>query len=109
MQVIERLRRMSSSQPIILKPGALVFLQDTFHALHISNPHLPSMFEIIGGMAWAEPAADYQIHYFTIIVQSNIYPPVKYPIIYSIIAILTFYLDPNWSSVILLLPLIGQC
>ena len=63
--VIERLRGISSSQQIILKPGALVFLQDTFHAFHISNPCLPSMFGIIGGMAWAEPG--YQIHYFVIL------------------------------------------
>jgi hypothetical protein len=104
--VIERLRGMSSSQPIILKPGAFVFLQDTFRALHISNPRLPSMFGMIGGMAWAEPG--YQIHYFTVIAQSNVYPPVDYPIIYSIVAIPTFYLDPNRSPAILSSPSIGQ-
>jgi len=104
--VIERLRGVSLSQPIILKPGAFVFLQDTFHALRISNPRLPSMFGMIGGMAWAEPG--YQIHYFTVIAQSNVYPPVDDPIIYSIIAIPTFYLDPDRLPVILSLPSIGQ-
>jgi hypothetical protein len=104
--VTEQLRGILSSQPIILKPGAFVFLQDIFHALHISNPRLPSMFGIIGGMVWVEPG--YQIHYFTVIAQSNIYPPIEYPITHSIIAILTFYLDSNRSSVILLLLLIGQ-
>jgi hypothetical protein len=49
--VIERLRGVSLSQPIILKPGAFVFLQDTFHTLCISNLCLPSMFGMIGGMA----------------------------------------------------------
>jgi hypothetical protein len=104
--VIERLRGVSLSQPIILKPEAFIFLQDTFHTLRISNPHLPSMFRMISGMAWAEPG--YQIHYFTVIVQSNVYPPVNDPIIYSIIAIPTFYLDPDRLPVILSLPSIGQ-
>jgi hypothetical protein len=93
VRVIERLRGVSSFQPIILKPGAFVFLQDTFHTLCILNLRLPSMFGMIGGMAWAEPG--YQIHYFTVIAQSNVYLPVNDSIIYSIIAIPTFYLDPN--------------
>jgi len=61
---------------------------------------------MIDGMAWAEPG--YQIHYFTVIAQSNIYPPVNDPIRYSIIAIPTFYLDPDRLPVILSLPSIGQ-
>jgi hypothetical protein len=64
------------------------------------------MFGMIGGMAWAEPS--YQIHYFTVITQSNVYPPVNDPIIYSIIAIPTFYLNPDQLPVILSLPSIGQ-
>jgi hypothetical protein len=107
MWVIEQLRGMSSSQQIILKPGALVFLQDTFHALHISNPRLPIMFGIIGGMAWAEPG--YQVHYFVILTQTNTYSPVDYPVKYSIIALPTFYLDSNRPSMILSPLLIGQC
>jgi hypothetical protein len=64
------------------------------------------MFRMIGGMAWAEPG--YQIHYFTVIMPSNVYPPVNDPIICSIIAIPTFYLDPDWPPVILSLPSIKQ-
>jgi hypothetical protein len=104
--VIEWLRGISSSQQTILKPRALVFLQDTFHALHISNPRLPSVFGIIRGMAWAKPS--YQIYYFVILAQTNAYLPISYPVKYSIIALPTFYLDPNRPPIILSPLLISQ-
>jgi hypothetical protein len=104
--VIEQLRGISSSQQTIIKLRALVFLQDTFYALLISNPCLLSMFGIIGGMAWAKPS--YQIYYFVILAQTNIYLPISHPVKYLIITLPTFNFDPNQPPIILSPPLTGQ-
>jgi hypothetical protein len=51
--IIERLRGIPSSQPIIMKTGALVCLQETVHAFSRTNSCLPTVWGVIGGLARA--------------------------------------------------------
>jgi hypothetical protein len=105
--VIERLWGFLFPQPICVKTGALVCLQDTIHVFSLTDPRLPTVWGIVGGLAWAEPG--YQIHHFIIIAQSLTYPSTPETEIHLFIAILTFYLDPDRPCFVLSPPLIGQC
>jgi len=105
--IIERLRGIPSSQPIIMKTGVLVCLQDTVHAFSHTNPHLPTVWGVIGGLARAEPG--YQTHHLIIIAQSSTYPPTHQPKKGSLISIPNFYHDPGQPPVTLSPPSIGQC
>jgi hypothetical protein len=57
-------------------------------------------------LARAEPG--YQIHHFVVIAQSSTYPPTQKIEEGSLIAIPTFYLDPDRPRIVLSPPSIGQ-
>jgi hypothetical protein len=104
--VIEKLWGFFSPQPIYIKTGALVCLQNTVHAFSLTHPRLLTIWGIVGGLAWAEPR--YQIHHFIIIAHSLTYPPTSETEIHPFITILTFYLDPDQPCFALSPPLIRQ-
>ena len=104
--VIEQLQGILSPQPINVKMGALVCLQDTVPALNPTNPCLATIWRIIGGLAQAEPG--YQIHHFIVIAQSQTYSPTRETEERSLISISTFYLDPDRPRITLSPPLIRQ-
>ena len=91
--VIEHLRGSLFPQSICVKAGALVCLQDTIHAFGLTDPRLPTIWGIVGGLAQAKPG--YQIHYLIIIAQSLTYPPTHEPEKGLLISIPTFYLDQS--------------
>jgi hypothetical protein len=101
--VIEWLWGIFSPQLINVKTRALICLQDTAPALDPINPCLPTIWGIVGGLAWAEPG--YQIHHFVVIAQSSTYPPTQETEERSLISIPTFYLDPDRSHITLSPPL----
>src|SRR6267154_1416804 len=104
--LIEQLQGILSPQPINVKTGALVCLQDTVPALNPMSPCLPTVWGIVEGLAWAEP--EYQIYHFIIIAQSSTYPPPQETDTKSLISIPTFYLNPDRPRTILSPPLIKQ-
>jgi len=104
--IVERLRGIISPQLINVKTGALVCLQDTTPALDPIDPCLPTVWGIVGGLARAEPG--YQIHHFVVIAQSSTYPPTQKIEEGSLIAIPTFYLDPDRPRIVLSPPSIRQ-
>jgi hypothetical protein len=104
--VIESLQEFLFPQPIYVKMAALVCLQDTVHVFNLTNPHLLTIWEIVGGLARTEPG--YQIHHFIIITHSSTYPPTPETEIHPFIAIPSFYLDPDWPCFALSPSLIGQ-
>jgi len=85
-------KRVSLSQPIILKPGAFVSSR-TFMPFASQIHVYPLCSE--WSVEWPGWAC-YQIHYFTVIAQSNVYPPVDDPIIFPLSQYLP--LPRPWSA-----------